>query len=224
MCRLVCHGPASLALRTGQARGHPGRQWLRAHITVGLWMLPVLWPGPLGVGGQLGPLLRPAAVPSTRGPPRAHQRPESGAAPGLFCGEDHRLGEGRAGHVPRVTQPLNGRADRQMGSPELLAVASTSASPHTLHPRPSLPSQPPQGLLRPHPPALPATPMSAAGPQPSRTLTAGQSWSRAPPIPLKQPLRVQSCPQGGLASPTVAARSSAPAPQPPAPPARSARR
>lgn len=191
MCHLVCHGPASLALRTGQARGHLGRQQLRAHITMGLWMLPVLWPGPLGVGGQPGPLLGPAAVPSTRGPPRAHQRPESGAAPGLFCGENHRLGEGRAGHVPRLTQPLNGRAERQMGSPELLAAASTSASPHTLHPGPSLPSQPPQGLLRPHPPALPATPVSAAGPPAFQNT---DSWAELEQSPSHPSRAAPACP------------------------------
>ena len=100
---------------------------------------PAAWsPGGRG-NGQPGPLLGPVAAPSTRGPPRARQRPESGAAPGLFCDEDRRLGEGRAGHVPRVTQPLNGRAERQTGSPELLAAASTSASPKALHPR----AQPP---------------------------------------------------------------------------------
>lgn len=109
---------------------------------------PAAWsPGGRG-NGQPGPLLGPVAAPSTRGPPRARQHPESGAAPGLFCGEDRRLGKGREGHVPRVTQLLNGRAERQTGSPELLAAASTSASPQALHPRAqppfSAPSRPPQ--------------------------------------------------------------------------------
>lgn len=106
-----------------------------------------------GGNGQPGPLLGPAAPPSTRGPPRragawSQVRPRA-----VLWGESQ-LAEGRAGHVPRVTQLLNGRAERQTSSPELLAAASTSASPHALHPR-AQPLCPPQGLLT--PPACPAS-------------------------------------------------------------------
>lgn len=121
-----------------------------------------------GGNGQPGPLLGPAAPPSTQGPPgRAGAR--SQVRPGAVLWGEGQLAEGRAGHVPRVTQLLNGRAECQTGSPELLAAASTSASPHALHPR-AQPLSPPQGLLRPRPPILPDRLCLLQGPQPSRTL------------------------------------------------------
>lgn len=176
-CRPVCRWPSSLTLRT-LGPWAPGSRHRGA--TGASRPGPGLVPGG-GGNGQPGPLLGPAAPPSTQGP-QGVPGPESGAPGAVLWGEGQ-LAEGRAGHVPRVTQLLHGRAERQTGCPELRAEASTSASPRALRPW-AQPLSPPQGLLRPRPPVLPAATVSAgppafqntwqlgAGPRPSLSSSA----------------------------------------------------
>lgn len=133
---------------------------------------------------------------------------------GLFCGENHRLGEGRAGHVPRLTQPLNGRAERQMGSPELLATSTLGQPAH-----PSPQAQPPfssplKASSGPTPPALPATPVSAAGPPAFQNTDSWAGLEQSPSMPSPSSPCVSILPAGWAGRPYGGRMERAPAPQP----------
>lgn len=148
------HSPSGLAKpwASGLAAAAPGLT-----SPLGLWMLPVLWPGPLGLGASLGRCWDQQLCPPTRGPLGHTSASPVRCGPGaVLWGKPPTAGRGAGqGHVPRVTQPLNGRAERQMGSPKLLAAASFRPARTPSPPGPASLLQPPQGLLRPHPPALP---------------------------------------------------------------------